>query len=231
MKMSINILCAGFLSILIGLSACKPSGSNPSPAGYSGSFVCLKVSGEAFHHYYIDSSFDAYADFTATPGSGVPAWVDSVTINGMPMEPDGDSVGYIATNYLNTLNFSVGASWWVKGAHGISSFTYNDQHTYPAYTALPDTMFKALGFTFPLNATAAPAADSIEIELDGGAAVNLVKTAGSGGITFSATELNSIQGDSTIVVLHAASHVDQIFGGQRFAFIKDRMYYKTVYLK
>jgi hypothetical protein len=232
MKLKAKLLAGVCASALVGLVACKPSGSNPSPAGYSGVLMCGKISGEAFHYVIIDSAFEAIADFTANPATGAIAWVDSVTVNGIELEPDGDSVGYIASDFQNRLNFSAGANWVVKGANGITSFSYNDTHPYPSYTAMPDTVYRASGFTFPFNSTAAPATDSLVIEVDTGGGMPYVKgVSGGGGITLSSAELSAMKSDSTIIVLHAAAKTDQVFGGQRFAFIKTRVYYKTVYIK
>ena len=225
-------------SVLLGLSAmitgCSRPGTPSPAAGYDGAFICSHVSSDSiFNLFKIDSAFDALALFTNTPGGTVPVFVDSVTINNLPMEIDGDSVGYIATDFQGNLNFSAGAQWKVYGANGIPSFTYNDQTPYPKYLTLPDTISPAAGYTFPINATVAPGVDSLVVEIEAGttAAIKGANSTSSG-LNFTPAELSAlVPGDSTLMVLHAFSLNPQTISGKNFAFMKTRVYYKQLIIK
>ena len=212
--------------------SCTPS-SNPAPAGYYGTLICHYVSGDldSFGVPRIDSVFEAYAAFTATPGSSTPAFVDSITINGLPMETL-DSIAYDVFDIHQVLNFTAGAQWDVKGANGIPSFSYNYTGAYPRYMALPDTIVRATAHTFLLNNTAAPGVDSMTIELDLGGGTSITRGAvAGGGITFTAAELSASPPIATVMEVNAFGRTTQTFSGKDFYFIKARTYYKAVYLK
>jgi hypothetical protein len=225
-------LCLALASTLF--TACKPDSTpDPTPTpGISGILATSRVSGELFGNP-LDSSWDSYAQFYSAPDSfHSPVLVGGVSVNGQPMEIDGDSIGYLQSGVLD---LSAKTSWVVTGGNGIPSFSYDHNGPHPAYVAtLPDTIDRSAGYTLVLNSTTAPNADSVHFELMQLTTDSIGKygSVSQGNIYFSPAELSRFTaGDEAFLSFTLDKGTFETLGGKNFYFVRERRYIKSMYFR
>jgi hypothetical protein len=229
MKKNFQILSAICL-IAVAVTSCDPNNNNNNPtpiapdsiSGYLGS-----------QHIIVDSNIfypagdieQAFAMFYSNPGSMTRVLVDSVHINGQPMDVDTDSLIYFDAGFFPPLNMSTTCSWQVFGNSVVPSFSYNYPVPYPSFTGvLPDTISKTTGVTFNLTFTGA---DSLFIAIPDSFGSYIVRTfsASSTSQHFTAADIASTMMSSgglsnTLYTVSVFKSTQQVIGNKKFMFSK-----------
>jgi hypothetical protein len=219
------------LAILTCLLSCSKNKDNNPPSTPNANTLS-NVSGILYSEYFIiDSTVfmpavqgqDAMGDFFTSPGAfnstTLPA---GVSVNDMPLEIDGDSVGYFGSDIDMTGN----CSWNITGNSIIPSFSFNFPEAYPTVIgSVPDSIDKSQGVTFNFTFGGA---DSVFIVVGSdamGQPIGKGFPSSSVSQSFTASELANIYtstsiGYETYVMVYAHNYTVQNFGGKDFAFVK-----------
>lgn len=208
-------------------SSCKKDKENKTTSTSVSGFLISQ-------HVIIDSSVifigpadeqDADATFLSDPA--IPfsfTLVDSVFVNGSPLEVDGDSVGFIGPE--NEVDMNGTCNWRVKGNSFIPDFSFNFPVNYPGMAGTHlDTVDRTNGTTFHYSFTDA---DSVVIQIAStqtGQTVDKTFPGNSTSQQFTAAELQAVVPSSqvgfpNIYTVHAMRSTEQDFGGKTFRFSK-----------
>lgn len=200
------------------IASCKKKENNTTAASGSGTGYGTVISSSSATSWYALFNINKFIEISNTnsstynmsqvnffktpqPFPGMDAWmVDSVFLNGISLQflPFQDS------SYNDTTGFSLGAlhaltypyTIRVNGKGPIPSFAYTRNGPFPNYTgysAIPDTIFRSVGFT--LNTQTMSNADFIGVTINAGPGKSAYKNVSPpfpAKITFSATDLSQL---------------------------------------
>ena len=228
------------LAVFTCLVSCKKNKDNNPPLTTNANNLS-NVSGILYSEYYIIDSTafmpavqgqDAMGDFFTAPGAFNSITLPvGVSVNGMPLEIDGDSVGYFGAG----IDMAGNCSWNITGNSIIPSFSFNFTEAYPTVTgSVPDSIDKSQGVTFNFSFGGA---DSVFIVVGSdamGQPIGKSFSTSSASQSFTASELANIftsttLGYETYVMVYAHNLTVQNFGGNDFAFVKTLLHTYTAW--
>lgn len=231
------------LSILI-LSNCKkkenntpPPATNNPPASNTGSYGMLI----AKYLYYDngqsvvnkDSLCNALFYSSPIPGTVVPTNVDAglVTLNS-------NSLSLLTgNNYVNTTPINIHSQliWSVAGSSLVPAFTHTQSPSYPVYSGgnlLPDTCFKASGFTINVSGMSNTTGSVLVTVQQSSNIIVKQLSAANGTVFISTADLANFTSNLDFsTTLSIGNFESPVYSSKKFTFSTAINYRKQMYLK